>query len=61
MHHDTPLISTLVIGLVVAFMLGALAQRIRISPLVGYRLAGILIGPFTPGDVAVPKIADQTY
>jgi CPA2 family monovalent cation:H+ antiporter-2 len=59
MHHDTPLISTLVIGLVVAFILGALAQRIRISPLVGYLLAGILIGPFTPGYVADQKIADQ--
>ena len=59
MHHDTPLISTLVMGLVVAFALGALAQRIRISPLVGYLLAGILIGPFTPGYVADQKIADQ--
>jgi CPA2 family monovalent cation:H+ antiporter-2 len=59
MHHDTPLISTLVIGLVLAFALGALAQRIRISPLVGYLLAGILIGPFTPGYVADQKIADQ--
>jgi CPA2 family monovalent cation:H+ antiporter-2 len=59
MHHDTPLISTLVIGLVVAFILGAVAQRIRISPLVGYLLAGILIGPFTPGYVADQKIADQ--
>jgi len=59
MHHDTPLISTLVTGLVLAFILGALAQRIRISPLVGYLLAGILIGPFTPGYVADQKIADQ--
>jgi CPA2 family monovalent cation:H+ antiporter-2 len=59
MHHDTPLISTLVIGLVLAFALGALAQRIRISPLVGYLLAGILIGPFTPGYVADQNIADQ--
>jgi CPA2 family monovalent cation:H+ antiporter-2 len=59
MHHDTPLISTLVIGLVLAFILGAVAQRIRISPLVGYLLAGILIGPFTPGYVADQKIADQ--
>lgn len=59
MHHDTPLISTLVIGLVLAFAFGALAQRIRISPLVGYLVAGILIGPFTPGYVADQKIADQ--
>jgi CPA2 family monovalent cation:H+ antiporter-2 len=59
MHHDTPLISTLVMGLVLAFGLGALAQRLRISPLVGYLLAGVLIGPFTPGYVADQKIADQ--
>jgi len=59
MHHDTPLISTLVMGLVLAFILGAFAQRIRISPLVGYLVAGILIGPFTPGYVADQKIADQ--
>ena len=59
MHHDTPLISTLVMGLVLAFGLGALAQRLRVSPLVGYLIAGILIGPFTPGYVADQKIADQ--
>jgi CPA2 family monovalent cation:H+ antiporter-2 len=59
MHHDTPLISTLVAGLVLAFGFGALAQRLKISPLVGYLLAGILIGPFTPGYVADQKIADQ--
>ncbi len=59
MHHETPLLSTLVAGLVLAFGLGALAQRLRISPLVGYLLAGILIGPFTPGYVADQKIADQ--
>ena len=59
MHHDTPLISTLVMGLVLAFGMGALAQRLRISPLVGYLLAGIVIGPFTPGYVADQKIADQ--
>jgi CPA2 family monovalent cation:H+ antiporter-2 len=59
MHHDTPLLSTLVAGLVLAFGFGALAQRLRVSPLVGYLIAGILIGPFTPGFVADQKIADQ--
>jgi CPA2 family monovalent cation:H+ antiporter-2 len=59
MHHDTPLLTTLVAGLVLAFGFGALAQRLRISPLVGYLVAGILIGPFTPGYVADQKIADQ--
>src|SRR5215475_8949904 len=48
----TPLVSTVVIGLVLAFALGLLAQRLKISPLVGYLLAGVVIGPFTPGFVA---------
>ena len=47
------------IGLVLAFCLGALAHRLRASPLVGYLLAGVLIGPFTPGYVADQNIADQ--
>jgi CPA2 family monovalent cation:H+ antiporter-2 len=59
MPHHTPLIATLVIGLVVAFVLGALAQRMRVPPLVGYLLAGVIIGPFTPGYVADQGIADQ--
>lgn len=59
MHHHTPLISTLVVGLVVAFALGAMAQRLRISPLVGYLLAGVVIGPATPGFVADIGLANQ--
>jgi CPA2 family monovalent cation:H+ antiporter-2 len=59
MNHNTPLISTVVIGLVLAFVLGALAQRVRISPLVGYLLAGVLMGPFTPGYVADQNIANE--
>src|SRR6188508_513612 len=59
MHHDAPLISTIVVGLVLAFGFGALAQRLRISPLVGYLIAGILMGPFTPGYVADQNIANQ--
>jgi len=59
MHHNTPLISTVVVGLVLAFILGALAQRVRISPLVGYLLAGVVIGPFTPGYVADQNIANE--
>ncbi len=39
-------------GLVLAFILGMLANKLRISPLVGYLLAGVLAGPFTPGFVA---------
>lgn len=59
MAHNTPLISTVVVGLVLAFILGVLAQRIRVSPLVGYLMAGVLMGPFTPGYVADQKIANE--
>ncbi|MBN9021888.1 MAG: Kef family K(+) transporter [Rhizobiales bacterium] len=58
MHH-TPLISTLVFGLGFAFIMGALAQRVRVSPLVGYLLAGVLVGPVTPGVAADPEIAAE--
>jgi monovalent cation:H+ antiporter-2, CPA2 family len=57
MPHHTPLIATIVGGLVLAFILGAMAHRIRVSPLVGYLLAGVLVGPFTPGFVADPALA----
>ena len=59
MPHHTPLISTIVVALVLAFILGALANRFRISPLVGYLLAGVLIGPFTPGYVADQNLAND--
>jgi CPA2 family monovalent cation:H+ antiporter-2 len=48
MPHYTPLISTIVAGLVLAFVLAAVAQRVRISPLVGYLVAGVLLGPAVP-------------
>src|SRR5262245_46377138 len=57
MPHDTPLITTIVAALVLAFILGAIANRLRLSPLVGYLLAGVAIGPFTPGYVADQGIA----
>jgi len=57
--HHTPLISTIVVALVLAFGFGVLAQRLRFSPLVGYLIAGILISPFTPGYVADQGIANQ--
>ena len=59
MHHSTPLITTIVGGLVLAFLLGSLAQRLRISPLVGYLAAGVLAGPFTPGFVADTSLAPE--
>ncbi|MGE3994800.1 MAG: YbaL family putative K(+) efflux transporter [Variibacter sp.] len=59
MPHSTPLISTIVAGFVLAFALGALVQRFRISPLVGYLLAGVVMGPFTPGFVADQGLANE--
>ncbi|WP_028749837.1 YbaL family putative K(+) efflux transporter [Rhizobium mesoamericanum] len=59
MPHDTPLISTIVGGLVLAFILGALANRLRMPPLVGYLVAGVLVGPHTPGYVADQSLAPE--
>ncbi|MEQ9889910.1 YbaL family putative K(+) efflux transporter [Pectobacterium aroidearum] len=59
MHAATPLISTIAGGLVLAFLLGILANRLRISPLVGYLAAGVLVGPFTPGFVADTSLASE--
>jgi monovalent cation:H+ antiporter-2, CPA2 family len=55
----TPLIATIVAGIGLAFLLGAVANRLRLQPLVGYLLAGVLIGPFTPGFVADQGLAAQ--
>jgi CPA2 family monovalent cation:H+ antiporter-2 len=59
MPHHTPLIATIVAGIVLAFALGALANRFRVSPLVGYLLAGVLVGPYTPGYVADQSLANE--
>ena len=57
--HDTPLIAIIAIGLALAFVLGLMAHRLRVSPLVGYLLAGIAVGPFTPGFVADQGLANE--
>src|ERR1700687_2139678 len=59
MPHASPLIATIVGGIGLAFILGTIANRLRISPLVGYLLAGVLVGPFTPGFVADQGLAAQ--
>ena len=59
MHHDTDLINIIAVGLALAFVLGALAHKLRFSPLVGYLIAGIFVGPFTPGFVADQELATQ--
>jgi CPA2 family monovalent cation:H+ antiporter-2 len=57
--HDVPLIATIAVSLAFAFVGGLLAVRLRLPPLVGYLLAGIIVGPFTPGFVADAKLAPQ--
>lgn len=57
--HDVPLIATIAVSLAFAFVGGLLAVRLRLPPLVGYLLAGIVVGPFTPGFVADANLAPQ--
>src|SRR5690606_8527574 len=57
--HEMPLIATIVAGLGLAFIFGTLAHHLRISPLVGYLLAGVLVGPHTPGFVADQTLAPE--
>jgi CPA2 family monovalent cation:H+ antiporter-2 len=59
MPLHTSLVPTIVFGIVLAFAFGAVANRLKASPLVGYLLAGIVIGPFTPGFVADQTIANE--
>ena len=59
MPHHSPLVSTIVVGLVLAFAFGALAHRFKLSPLVGYLVAGVVIGPFTPGFIADQSVANE--
>jgi CPA2 family monovalent cation:H+ antiporter-2 len=58
-HHEIALISTIAVGLVYALIGGYIASRLHLPPLVGYLLAGVLEGPFTPGFVADAKLAPQ--
>jgi CPA2 family monovalent cation:H+ antiporter-2 len=59
MPHEDTLIVTLAAGFVLAFIFGMLALRLKLSPLVGYLLAGVVVGPFTPGYVADSGLASQ--
>lgn len=58
-HHNISLISTIASGFGLALLFGFFAERLKLPALVGYLLAGILIGPFTPGFVADTAIASQ--
>jgi K+:H+ antiporter len=57
--HGLDLILTLTAGLVAALVGGFVTQRLRLSPIVGYLIAGILVGPYTPGFVADRALAEQ--
>jgi len=59
MPHDTSLIVTVVLGLVLAACGGVLARKLRLPPLVGYLLAGVAVGPFTPGFSGDQNLAGQ--
>ncbi len=59
MTHDTPLIATIVGSLVLALIFGAIANRLKVSPLVGYLMAGVAVGPFTPGYTADQPLASE--
>lgn len=57
--HELPLVATIAAAFTSAWLLGLLTQRLRLSPIVGYLLAGVLIGPHTPGFVGDVHIAQQ--
>lgn len=57
--HDTSLTATIAAGLGLGFVFGLLAARFHLPPLLGYLLAGVAIGPFTPGYVADGDMAHQ--
>jgi CPA2 family monovalent cation:H+ antiporter-2 len=58
-EHQTPLIATIAAGLMLAFIFGLIAHRLRVQPLVGYPLAGVMVGPYTPGFEADPALAAE--
>ena len=58
-EHQTPLIATIAAGLMLAFVFGLIAHRLRVQPLVGYLLAGVVVGPYTPGFEADPALAAE--
>ena len=57
--HDLPLIKLVAAAFTAAWVLGLITQKLKLSPIVGYLLAGVVIGPFTPGFVGDPKLAPQ--
>jgi CPA2 family monovalent cation:H+ antiporter-2 len=59
MPHQTALLATIAAAFALAFLFGIAAVRLRLPPLVGYLVAGVVLGPFTPGWVADAALASQ--
>ena len=59
MDHDFSLIFTFVGGLTAALLFGLIARKLHLSPLVGYLLAGVVVGPYSPGFVADSHTVEQ--
>ncbi len=59
MPHDAPLVATITFGLGLALVLGLVAVRLGLPPIAGYLVAGILVGPHSPGFVADARIAAE--
>jgi CPA2 family monovalent cation:H+ antiporter-2 len=59
MTHDTPLLTLLAAAFAAAWVLGLAARKLNLSPIVGYLLAGVVIGPYTPGFVGDVGLASQ--
>jgi|tagenome__1003787_1003787.scaffolds.fasta_scaffold20928233_2 CPA2 family monovalent cation:H+ antiporter-2 len=59
MQHETELIGTVAMGLSAAFVIGLISVQLRVPPIVGYLIAGVIVGPFTPGYVADASLASQ--
>lgn len=59
MHNETPLVALVALGLVLSFICGYIAIRLRLSPIIGYLIAGIVMGPYTPGFVGDAHLANE--
>src|SRR3954468_14284793 len=57
--HDLPLVTTIAAAFTAAWVLGLITQKLKLSPIVGYLLAGVAIGKYTPGFAADEQLAHQ--
>ncbi len=59
MHDETPLLALTAVGLALAFICGLISTRLRLSPIIGYLIAGIIMGPYTPGFTGDAHLAGE--